>query len=86
MASVTDRSGFSGWERISAERVIFHVSPSTSPETSFSPVPETAETTAIPRFPETGSALKATPAQRGAIMRWTSTVGAEGADRPRSRQ
>jgi hypothetical protein len=56
-------------------REIRQSSPSQSPETSFSPVPSTAETTATPRLPETGSALKATPAQRGAIMRWTSTVG-----------
>ena len=51
------------------------VSASRSPETSTSPSPGTALTTATPRRPETGSALNATPAARARTIRCTSTAG-----------
>ena len=63
-----------------------YVSPVCSPLTRDSPSPATALTTTTFRSPDTGSALKATPAARAGIMGMMTTPGAAPVSRPRSRR
>ena len=75
------------WLAMWPSRPTVKVSPSCSPPTIVVPSPHVAPTTASERRPETGSALKATPATSASTMGWMSTAGATGvASSPRSRR
>ena len=59
-----------------------NVSASTSPDTSASPSPRTADTTVVSRSPVTGSAENATPDAPASTSAWRITAMGGGATAP----